>query len=53
MLESNVTDTEEKDEPGHSLVINKHPADSNRVGLIIGYVNSDTAYSKLFDFSKH
>ena len=40
---SNVTDTvaeEEKVEP--VPVVKKHPADSNMVGLTIGYVNSDT-----------
>ena len=40
---SNVTDTvaeEEKVEP--VSVVKKHPADSNMVGLTIGYVNSDT-----------
>jgi outer membrane protein len=49
---SNVTDTlvvEEKVEP--ASVVKKHPADSNRVGLTIGYVNSDTVTANYL-FSK-
>ena len=49
---SNVTDTlvvEEKVQ--HAALANKHPADSNMVGLTIGYVNSDTVTANYL-FSK-
>ena len=48
---SNVTDTiaEEKVEP--AALVNKHPVDSNMVGLTIGYVNSDTVTANYL-FSK-
>lgn len=49
---SNVTDipvVEEKDEP--APVVKKHLIDTNRVGLTIGYVNSDTVTANYL-FSK-
>jgi len=39
---SNVTNTIEEDKVETASVVKKHTADSNRVGLTIGYVNSDT-----------
>ena len=51
---SNVTDIvaeEEKVEPRHPLMIKNRPADSNMVGLTIGYVNSDTVTANYL-FSK-